>query len=150
MLLVSSCSCLFLIFWSQVLSRERICRWSSAEMRCSNFLCVINNFVAYWGVTYIKGFTVVFDIQINNRSLRLQSSVRYFGSVSHRISMMTSWRRMLSILLVFVWWIHRSPCWAYLLFIWASVWTNNSVAGEQTRFGAYVSSLYCGSAYFPK
>ena len=30
-----------------VLSREWRCSWSSADRRCSNYICVINNFIAY-------------------------------------------------------------------------------------------------------
>ena len=47
MLLVSSCSCLCPIHWSQVLSWEWRCSWSSADRRCSNYIWVINNFIAY-------------------------------------------------------------------------------------------------------
>ena len=59
MFLVSSCSCLRSIHWSQVLSWEWRCSWSSADRRCSNYIWVINNFIAYWGATYIIGFTVL-------------------------------------------------------------------------------------------
>ena len=58
MLLVSSCSCLCSVYWSQVLSRER-CFWSSADRRWSNFIWVINNFIAYYGVTYNRGLKVI-------------------------------------------------------------------------------------------
>ena len=47
MFLVSSCSCLCPIQWSQVLSREWRCSWSSADRRCSNYIWVIDNFIAY-------------------------------------------------------------------------------------------------------
>ena len=50
MLLVSSCSCFCPIHWSQVLSRE----W-----RCSNYIWVIDNFVAYKGASYIRDLTVL-------------------------------------------------------------------------------------------
>ena len=59
MFLVSCCSCLRSINWSQVLSWEWRCSWSSADRRCSNYIWVINNFIAYKGATYIRGFTVV-------------------------------------------------------------------------------------------
>ena len=39
-------------------SREWRCGWSSADRRCSNYIWVIDNFIAYLGVTYIRGFTV--------------------------------------------------------------------------------------------
>ena len=59
MFLVSSCSCLRSIHWSQVLSWEWRCSWSSADRRCSNYIWVINNFIAYLGATYIRGFTAL-------------------------------------------------------------------------------------------
>ena len=39
-------------------SREWRCGWSSADRRCSNYIWVIDNFIAYLGATYIRGFTV--------------------------------------------------------------------------------------------
>ena len=44
--LVPSCSCLCASYWSQVLSRECRCSWSSADRRCSNYIWVINNLMA--------------------------------------------------------------------------------------------------------
>ena len=41
------CNCLCPFHWSQVLSREWRCSWSSADRRCSNYFWVINNFIAY-------------------------------------------------------------------------------------------------------
>ena len=58
MFLVSSCSCLYSIRWSQVLSREWRCSWSSADRRCSNYIWEINNFIAFSDATYIRGLTV--------------------------------------------------------------------------------------------
>ena len=58
MLLVSSCSCLCPIHWSQVLSWEWECSWSSADRHCSNYIWVINNFIAYIGAAYIWDLTV--------------------------------------------------------------------------------------------
>ena len=60
MFLISSCSCFCAINWSQVLSREWRCSWCSADRRCSNYIWVINNFIANWGASYIICFTVVF------------------------------------------------------------------------------------------
>ena len=45
--LVSSCSCLCPIHWHQVLSREWRGRWGSANRRCSNYIWVINKFMAF-------------------------------------------------------------------------------------------------------
>ena len=39
-------SCLCSIHWSQVLSQEWRCSWSSASRRCSNYIWVINNLMA--------------------------------------------------------------------------------------------------------
>ena len=47
MFFTSSCSCLCPIQWSQVLSREWRCSWSSADRRYSDYIWVINNFIAY-------------------------------------------------------------------------------------------------------
>ena len=44
---VSPCSHLCAIYWSQVLSREWRCCWSSVDRRCSNYIWVINNFIAH-------------------------------------------------------------------------------------------------------
>ena len=46
MILISSCRCLCSIHWSQVLSREWRCSWSSADRRCSNYMWMINGFIA--------------------------------------------------------------------------------------------------------
>ena len=52
------CSCLWPIHWSQVLSWEWRGSWSSADRRCSNYIWVINNAIANWCVTYIRGLAV--------------------------------------------------------------------------------------------
>ena len=46
-ILVLYCDCLCRIPWSQTLSREWRCSWSSADRRCSNYIWVIGNFIAY-------------------------------------------------------------------------------------------------------
>ena len=61
MFIVLCCSCLCPIHWSQVLSREWRCSWSSGDRWCSNYIWVINSFSAYQGVTYIGGLTVHID-----------------------------------------------------------------------------------------
>ena len=62
MLLVSSCSCLCPIHWSQVLSREWRYSWSSADRRCTNYIWVIDNFIAYYGASYIRDLTVIINL----------------------------------------------------------------------------------------
>ena len=59
MFLVSSCSCICPIHWSQMLSWEWRCSWSSADRRCPNYIWVINNFMAYEDASYIRYFTVI-------------------------------------------------------------------------------------------
>ena len=51
---------------NQVLSREWGCSWSSGKRQCSNYIWVINNFIAYYVVSYIWGFTV-FALSIINK-----------------------------------------------------------------------------------
>ena len=41
-----------------MLSREWRCSWSIADRRCSNYIWVIDNFIAYKGAAYIRDFTV--------------------------------------------------------------------------------------------
>ena len=50
--------CICQIYCSQVLSREWRCSWSSADRRCSNYIWVINNLMAYEGASYIRDSTV--------------------------------------------------------------------------------------------
>ena len=44
-----------------MLSWEWRCSWSSADRRCSNYIWVIDNFITYYGASYIRGFTVLFS-----------------------------------------------------------------------------------------
>ena len=53
-----SCRCLCAIYWSHVLSWECRCSWSSADRRCSNYIWVINKYIAYWGGSNIRDLTV--------------------------------------------------------------------------------------------
>ena len=73
MFLISFCSCPCSVHWSHVLSREWRCSWSSPDRRCSNYIWVIDNFIAYLGATNIRGFTVVISIG---------KSSSYFGVAS--------------------------------------------------------------------
>ena len=75
MFIVSSCSCLCPIHWSQMSSWEWRCSWSSADRRCSNYIWVINNFIAYQGASYIRDFTVIVFYQFGPRVLSLPASV---------------------------------------------------------------------------
>ena len=59
MIFVSSCRSLCSSHWSQLLSREWRCSWSSADRRCSNYIWVINNVIACKGATYIRDFMVI-------------------------------------------------------------------------------------------
>ena len=48
---------------SATLSWEWRCSWSSADRRCSNYIWVINNFIANSGASHIRGLTVcIFSI----------------------------------------------------------------------------------------
>ena len=59
MFFISPCSSLCTIHWSQVLSREWGCSWSSADRRCTNYIWVINNFIANQGASCIRGLRVL-------------------------------------------------------------------------------------------
>ena len=58
MFFVASSCCLCPIHWSQVLSWEWRCSWSSTDRRRSNYIWVFSNFIAYTGGTYIGGLRV--------------------------------------------------------------------------------------------
>ena len=45
--LVSACSCLCAIYWSQVWNGEWRFSWNNANRRCFNYIWVINNLIAY-------------------------------------------------------------------------------------------------------
>ena len=55
MRLLLSCSCLWPIHWSQVLSRDWGCSWSGANKRCYNYIWMIYNVIVYYGASYIMG-----------------------------------------------------------------------------------------------
>ena len=59
MILISSWSRLCPTLWSQVLSREWRCSWSSADRRCSNYIWVIDNLIAHYSASYIRDLTVI-------------------------------------------------------------------------------------------
>ena len=63
--LVSSCSCLYPILWSQVISWEWRCSWSSTDRRCSNYIWEINNLIAYQSASYIRDLTVIWRNHIH-------------------------------------------------------------------------------------
>ena len=42
-----------------MLSREWRWSWSSADRRCSNYIWVINNLIAYYSVSFIRDLTVI-------------------------------------------------------------------------------------------
>ena len=58
MILVSHCCCLCSIYLKEVLSWEWRCSCSSADRRCSNYIKVINNLIAYYDASYIRNFMV--------------------------------------------------------------------------------------------
>ena len=45
---------------------SRRCIGSSADRRCSNYIWVIDNFIAYQGATYIRGSTVFFLLDLHD------------------------------------------------------------------------------------
>ena len=49
--------CLDPIHWTQMLSSEW--RYNCTDRRCSNYIWVINNFIAYWGETCIRALKAI-------------------------------------------------------------------------------------------
>ena len=62
MFLVSSCSCLCPIHWSQVLNQEWRCNWSSTDRLCSSSIWVFNNFFGYHGAIHSRSLTVEYMV----------------------------------------------------------------------------------------
>ena len=77
-----------------MLSREWRCSWSSADRRCSNYIWVIDSFIAYYGASYIRDFTVVWAYKKSNDiSLWLDVNNDFFHH---------SWK-------VICWWLMNHP-----------------------------------------
>ena len=53
-----------------MLSREWRCSWSNADRRCSNYIWVIDNFIAYGGASYIRGFMVSWPREARRQATR--------------------------------------------------------------------------------
>ena len=51
-----------------MLSREWRCSWSSADRRCSNYIWVIDNFIGYKDASYIRDFTVVQILHMDDKN----------------------------------------------------------------------------------
>ena len=86
MFLVSSCSCLCPIHWSQVSSREWRCSWSSADRRCSNYIWVIVNFIGYQGASYIRDLMVFFindTVWYSARNQHIQAETKWLTCCKH-------------------------------------------------------------------
>ena len=59
MFLISACSCLCAIYWSQVLSGEWRCNWSSTDRRCFIYIWVTNNLIAYQSALILETWRYV-------------------------------------------------------------------------------------------
>ena len=118
MFFVSSCSCLRSIHWSQVLSWEWRCSWSSADRQCSNYIWVINNFIAYKGATYIRGFTVVWIL------VTLTEITHHFSAMDLVLIKQICYAR----------WFVTTNHWDWIYFTW-SVVALTFISDVETGFG---------------
>ena len=94
MFLVSSWSCLYPIQWSQVLSQEWWCSWSSADRRCSNYTWVITNCIVFSGVSYIRGLMVTCGLFRSIHLLWCNNRVRARESPFSNLSWATTTEQM--------------------------------------------------------
>ena len=122
-ILIVSWGCLCRIPWSQMLSREWRCSWSSADRRCSNYIWVIDNFIAYWGATYIRGFydilmqrfTIVYfaiffrAALIGNKAVMLLSKCQW--SYPERYRQNTQFSQNITRSRPYITFILRTVCW---------------------------------------
>ena len=60
--------------WSDALSREWRCSWSSADRRSSNCIWMMNKFMAYWGVAHIRGFVVLREANVQCRPVVINAA----------------------------------------------------------------------------
>ena len=96
MIVVSSCSCLWPIHWSQVLSWEWRCSWSS-----SSYIWVINNFIANSGVPYIRGLMVIFEL--SNFSISSYDHALHLNSYAYAYAHIYLWNEAIWSQYVFIW-----------------------------------------------
>ena len=68
----------------QVLSRDWRCSWSSADRWCSNYIWVINNFIAYKVTLYIRDwrYTRLFAIDENSNALPFKRNITILSNWS--------------------------------------------------------------------
>ena len=96
MFLISSCSHLCPIHGSHMLSLEWrcTCSWSSADRQCSNYFWVVNNFIAYYGASYITGLMVprVGQPVGSHKSYQVILSERFLPSVPGPRWLISSWQ----------------------------------------------------------
>ena len=59
-----------------MLSRERSCSWSSADRRCSNYIWMIDNFIAYQCAAYIRDLRYVRNIDLDDNLPRMSNKTR--------------------------------------------------------------------------
>ena len=111
MFLISPCSYPFPFHWSQVLSREWRCSWSSADRQYSNCICVINKFSAYWSVAYIRSLTLEKYRQCAGRSLMgyITREIQLNGKVIMRKTLLFI-IPLLHQRWIGVYWIHPDVC----------------------------------------
>ena len=70
----------FPIHWSQMLTWEWRCSWSSSDSRSSNYILVINRFMAYNGATYTRGLAVQWlHMGVMPPQITGKSTIQYLG-----------------------------------------------------------------------
>ena len=110
MILVLSCSCFCWIHWSRLLRRDR---------QCSNFIWVINKFIAYVGALYIRGLMVLicsntfmilsvkfYDILFHS------TNIHYFTHIVPLVSLLISLIRVRDKLFIVIIELHEKLCWS--------------------------------------
>ena len=140
-----------------MLSREWRCSWSSADRRCSNYIWVIDNLIAYLGAACIRGFTVSDQLYFtapHANTAKLAPSSTPSGNTSLALntpinaSMVTSRHehifRMVTVPLG-----AKSPVTSRfpaqrlviknLLLVWVILWTNDQVTGGMRRLNSHVT-----------
>ena len=148
MLLVFYCSCFCPSHWCQVLSREWRRRWNSADRRCPNYICVINNYIHYLGWSYIdvsrhslihKLSKLISQSWKCNSIMMTSSNGNILRVTGHLCEEFTVPR-----------WIARTKAsdaefWCvFFICVWINCWLNNREAGDFRRYWAHYDVIVMG------
>ena len=115
-------------------SQEWRCSWSSADRRCCNYIWVINNFIVYWGATYIRGSTVIVKCWAKITMVDGTSMVSSWNGSTFGITGLL-WGQSTGNLIE----TSDAELWCFLKLVWISYWKSR-VAGDLSSDDTHITS----------